>query len=495
MSKEKIKSKQKQSHEPAKFKKILFMIFFSIVIFSLMLSLGFLGYEKVYAEKIFPGVKIADLEAGGQTQKELAILVNALAEKLKNQHLNIVTDDNVLTPTLSELGINFDKNKILEEAYQIGRDKPIWERFKEELQAVIFSEEITLSPEIDQDKINEYFKNNTDYIKEAKNASFKVENGKVITVLSENGSTVDVNNFSTNLLNNIQDNQINRPIILATISSKPQVSENKISKIIPQVEAIVCTPLILVYNNKSYSADSETIASWVTLETDKKGDLAVGFSDDKIKEFTSPIIQKINQKSIDKKINASTNEVIEEGRDGLEVNEENLLAQIKATLNNIGSSEEGRTLAIEVTTEEREEKKVEPEDVPQEGGTAGLYAGKYLEVNLSDQKLYAFDGTNSAGAYTVSTGKWSTPTPTGTRYIESKSDRAYSSKYDLYMPFWNSIGGGYGIHELPEWASGYKEGTSHLGTPVSHGCIRLGIGSAEFIYNWAPIGTPVYIHN
>lgn len=60
--------------------------------------------------------------------------------------------------------------------------------------------------------------------------------------------------------------------------------------------------------------------------------------------------------------------------------------------------------------------------------------------------------------------------------------------------FWlGFIGSAYGIHELPEWPGGYKEGKSHLGRPVSHGCVRLGVGSAEWLFNWADIGTEVII--
>ena len=102
----------------------------------------------------------------------------------------------------------------------------------------------------------------------------------------------------------------------------------------------------------------------------------------------------------------------------------------------------------------------------------------------------------------MSTGKWSAPTPQGVLYIKNHISYAYSRKFDLYMPWWlglawNPDGSGYegyGIHELPEWKNGKKEGEGHLGTPVSHGCIRLGVGPAEAIYNWAEEGTPVYIH-
>jgi len=50
------------------------------------------------------------------------------------------------------------------------------------------------------------------------------------------------------------------------------------------------------------------------------------------------------------------------------------------------------------------------------------------------------------------------------------------------------------IHELPYWPNGYREGENHLGVKVSHGCVRLGIGPAKYVFDWAEIGTPVYVH-
>jgi lipoprotein-anchoring transpeptidase ErfK/SrfK len=87
-------------------------------------------------------------------------------------------------------------------------------------------------------------------------------------------------------------------------------------------------------------------------------------------------------------------------------------------------------------------------------------------------------------------------TPRGRYAIQNKAVRPWSKAYSLYMPYWQAItpDGKYGIHELPEWPGGYKEGANHLGTPVSHGCMRLGIGPAKRVYEWAPIGTPVVIY-
>ena len=49
------------------------------------------------------------------------------------------------------------------------------------------------------------------------------------------------------------------------------------------------------------------------------------------------------------------------------------------------------------------------------------------------------------------------------------------------------------IHGLPEWPNGYKEGAAHIGTPVSHGCIRLGVEAAKIVYDWSDVGTKIII--
>ena len=116
-------------------------------------------------------------------------------------------------------------------------------------------------------------------------------------------------------------------------------------------------------------------------------------------------------------------------------------------------------------------------------------------IDLSEQKMFLHDGDVVIGEFLVSTGKTGMETPTGIFQIYEKRARAWSRMAGLWMPYWIMIDPirGIGIHELPEWPNGYKEGTYHLGLPVSHGCIRLGIGSAEFVYNWAEVGMSVEI--
>jgi lipoprotein-anchoring transpeptidase ErfK/SrfK len=130
---------------------------------------------------------------------------------------------------------------------------------------------------------------------------------------------------------------------------------------------------------------------------------------------------------------------------------------------------------------------------PRQGDSISLK--KRIEINTSAQELSFFLGDVRMDSFIISSGKPSMPTPKGHFIIDEKNPRAWSGSYGLWMPYWMSLNKGrFGIHELPEWPSGYKEGVDHLGQAVSHGCIRLGVGNAEFLYNWAPVGTEVFIY-
>jgi lipoprotein-anchoring transpeptidase ErfK/SrfK len=122
--------------------------------------------------------------------------------------------------------------------------------------------------------------------------------------------------------------------------------------------------------------------------------------------------------------------------------------------------------------------------------------GKYIDINLANQVMTLFAEGKLVDSFIVSSGKRGMDTPKGTFSIHNKAPRVWSKKYGLYMPYWMAVAsdGSFGIHELPEWPGGYKEGANHLGIPVSHGCIRLGVGPAKFTYDWTEVGTPVVIY-
>jgi len=115
--------------------------------------------------------------------------------------------------------------------------------------------------------------------------------------------------------------------------------------------------------------------------------------------------------------------------------------------------------------------------------------GKWIEVDLSDQRLYAHEGQTTVLNALVSTGTRYHPTVTGRFKIYAKYRSAPMSGPGYYLPgvpYIMYFYGGYGIHGT-YWHSNF-------GHPMSHGCINMKTSEAKWVFEWAPKGTLVVIH-
>lgn len=118
-----------------------------------------------------------------------------------------------------------------------------------------------------------------------------------------------------------------------------------------------------------------------------------------------------------------------------------------------------------------------------------LEGKKWIEVNLSEQTLTAWQGDVTVMHTLISSGRSGTPTVTGRFTIGNKykAQRMTGPGYDLpnvpwVMYFYSS----YAIHGA-YWHNNF-------GTPMSHGCVNMRNNEAQMLYDWAPAGTEVYVH-
>ena len=127
-----------------------------------------------------------------------------------------------------------------------------------------------------------------------------------------------------------------------------------------------------------------------------------------------------------------------------------------------------------------------------------LFPPKRIEIDISKQWLYAWEGDTLIYSFVTSTGLPGRDTATGNYRVLDKIPMAYSSVWNLKMPYWLGI---YyvgnienGIHALPIRSDGSVMWGGLLGQRASYGCIILSNEAAPLLYNWAEIGTAVDIH-
>jgi len=114
---------------------------------------------------------------------------------------------------------------------------------------------------------------------------------------------------------------------------------------------------------------------------------------------------------------------------------------------------------------------------------------KWIDVNVSSQTVYAMEGSEVINSFLVSTGKIDTLTVMGKFRVYLKFETASMRGEDYYypeIPFVMYFYQGYGFHGVT-WPL-------KLGVPTSHGCINMLTPDAEWLYNWAEIGTFINVH-
>ncbi|MDZ8261754.1 L,D-transpeptidase [Nostoc sp. ChiQUE01b] len=123
-----------------------------------------------------------------------------------------------------------------------------------------------------------------------------------------------------------------------------------------------------------------------------------------------------------------------------------------------------------------------------QNSTNNISQPRWIEIDLSEQRLRAWQGDKLVHSYRISGGKRSTPTPIGRFRI--------NSKYRIHR----MRGRGYNIPDVPYTMYFYRGYAIHgaywhnrFGTPVSHGCVNLPVKQARNLYNWASTGTLVVV--
>lgn len=138
---------------------------------------------------------------------------------------------------------------------------------------------------------------------------------------------------------------------------------------------------------------------------------------------------------------------------------------------------------------------------------------KWLEINISEQRLWAYQGNTPVMTTLVSTGLSPNDTSEGVFYVRikfrSQTMRGFTSETGEVVGF-----GDADSEDRPAGSDAYEvEDVPHVmyftqnaealhgaywhynfGNRMSHGCVNLPLDVAAWMYGWAPLGTMVWSH-
>ena len=237
-----------------------------------------------------------------------------------------------------------------------------------------------------------------------------------------------------------------------------------------------------------WTLDPWDIASWASFTANPDThQYDIAYDQTKIKDLVNGTVtaqltnKPVNQKAITDN-NGTVLRVISGGKNGqVATNVDSIVSQVYDDL------VDGRGGQIEMTTKE----------APY-GTDATIAAdGRWIEYNISTYTVTLYERTNAVWSTNqTSNGKTSTPTITGLYSVWNKTYEQCMpnppSPTPLcnihYVTYWERSG--YAFHEA--WWMSYAAGNVRQG--ISHGCVNMFQADAKRVYDFASIGTPVWVH-
>lgn len=472
-------------------RRILVGIFGFLSVLSLI-SAAAAGTTLRYHNRVLPNTYLAGVSVGNSTPEQALNKLRAKATALSGEPITLQLEDKTVTLTLTDLGVQLvpEQSSALVTASD---DILLWTKprywksfFSDKAQPLPFT--------IDEQKLRTALNEKFAVSNTAKDAVIVISNDNLTVQPASNGIWLDFTDIERQLTEQITNGS------LQTVSAKYTETKASISTDAAEATRAVIAesfkPITLQSDSRKFTltaADQYSVVDY----TPANGQLNWAISKEKLSSLLSTkVASKINLKMVQKTILSDTGEITNQGRDGKEVELAALTTEVSRI---ITERVYEKPITVPVRTIAITERIIHPDYI------ANLFPGLYVDISIKTQTMYIMNGGTRMQQYLISSGRAGNPTPKGVFYIKNKIDIAQSRLYPgIWMRNWNALARnpdgsgyeGYGIHDLPAFNAAYTiiEGSSHLGRPVSHGCVRLGHEASIWFYQNIPVGTPVNIH-
>ncbi len=232
-----------------------------------------------------------------------------------------------------------------------------------------------------------------------------------------------------------------------------------------------------------YTASKAEIASWMHFMPDTtKGTVTIETDKSQVEQFLNQKVgPTVAAPPVDRKVvvdsTTGSQTIIQQGKAGSQIQGvDDLTSQVVAAVN----GDRGLSQGVSITT-------APFKTVTMTG------VGKWIEVDLSQQRLTLWVGNTQVMSTLISSGLAATPTETGEFKVYEKHP---------VMTMTGTILGEYYYVPNIKWVSFFDGGEALHGTywhhnfghPMSHGCINMTEADAKVLYDFAPIGTKVIVH-
>jgi lipoprotein-anchoring transpeptidase ErfK/SrfK len=472
------------------------------------------AYSQSYVDRVYPGVNVYGVDLGGMTVDEATAALQSAFPDPATQPLMLRDGERTWGCTWADLGIKLDPAATAHMAYQAGRQGTLEEQRAAQLKA--FFGGWPLAPVI-------ILPNSTQATAALEalapaiavppvDASLIIKPEGVVPVPAQAGRELDVEATVAAFPHALSVGPDGLVLNLLTRQVKPAIGNP--GQVQVQAETLLARPFILTaYDfltgfSATWSAEPATVAGWLIarpVEDEKGARLVLETQEDAIRAYLDALNSQLTtDKGTVPEIQAAIAATQSQAAVEMAHPPRTYVVQPGDTLMSVARAHGFPAWRLTEANPDIDINALRPGQeitIPSIDllFPLPLITEQRIVIDISDLRLYAYEGETLVYDFPCSTGIDSSPTLPGTFQILSKEEEAYASSWDLWMPHFMGVyhsGPDFtnGIHGLPTRSGNIVVWESSLGVErVSFGCIVIGLEEAAKLYEWAPLGTLVII--
>ena len=258
-----------------KLPRILLFILSVVTLISIVLGSIYFIFEFKYANKIYPGIYIGEMNMSGKTLSEAKNLINKKLDSVNQDGITFLYENNkvIVYPINSSLDaavidvfIDFKDEKTIDEAMAIGRSGNLLIDTIDKLSPFFKKNHyIKLAVGFDEKKIINYLKQGF-AILNPENATYYFDSeGNLAVKAGKNGKVINFDKSVKTLKNNLDKLDFSS-IILRGFDAQPEILEaDCLAMKGDVVNALDLTPIKLKYDKKEWTIDQENFLKMIAL--------------------------------------------------------------------------------------------------------------------------------------------------------------------------------------------------------------------------------------
>lgn len=435
------------------------------------------SFGQYYKNKTLPNVSIAGQESGTKSKQELKSMLEGRNNNLK---VSFKAGEKELQPKEQDIGLKFNVDATVEDAFKAKRTEGFFTRV-----AFWRQRDIPAKISVNDNLLKQYIQSNTPELQKApQDAQLQFDNASSQFIISEqaDGEAPNVERAKAAILSMADDLEA-KQVSIAVTKQGPNITEQKLQPLLEPANGLVSRSIVLQGAGLVFKAKPADIASWMTPTPQADGSIKLIIDPGKIQSYVEKIGKKVSKPPQDKKIiqdgTIGTEIVLQEGSDGTELSGKQALTDSIA--NALKSQKDiSQDLQVQVAAHK----------------TVNMSAyDKWIEVDLSEQRTTAYERATPVNSYLVATGT------KGHETVQGEFAIWHKTKSQTMSGGSKADGSYYNIDNV-QWVSYFYEDYAlhgawwrkQFGYPASHGCVNMTNADAQWIFEWAPIGTKVIVH-